>query len=226
MDIIMNYIEKGTGFPLIMIHGNEDRCEYFEHQIKHFSGRYRCLALDSRAHGKTPRGTKSLTIRQMAQDVVDWMDEMDIEQADFIGFSDGGNIMLILAMTHPERIRKMVVDGANLDLSGVADGAVKWVNDEYNAALAKADSDPAMKIKAEIIGLMVHDPNINADDLTKINVPTLVMAGTEDLILAEHTELIASKIPGAELCFIDGDHFCAAGNPKAFNAAVEKFLIQ
>lgn len=224
MDIKMNYIEAGSGNPLIMIHGNEDKCEYFENQIEFFKDQYRCIAPDSRGHGKTPRGTEPLTIRQMAKDVTDFMDELGIEKADFIGFSDGGNIMLILAMTAPERIGKMVVDGANLELNGADPGAVEWVMGEYNEALAKADSDPAMKLKAEIIGLMVNDPNIDPEDLTKINVPTLVMAGTEDLIMKEHTELIASKIPGAKLAFVEGDHFCAAGNPEQFNKIVAEFL--
>jgi len=127
-------------------------------------------------------------------------------------------------MTHPERIGKMVVGGANLDLGGVAQWAVDWVMGEYNAAAEKADEDPAAKLKMEVFGLMVNDPNIDPEDLTKINVPTLVMAGEEDLILKEHTELIASKIPGAQLAFCPGDHFCARENPEAFNAIVGPFL--
>lgn len=225
MDIKMNYIEKGTGAPLIMIHGNEDTCHYFEKQMDYFAGKgYHCIAPDSRAHGETPRGEKPLTIRQMAQDILDFMDEQGIKMADFIGFSDGGNIMLILGMTHPERIGKMVVDGANLYLEGAAPDAVDWVMGEYNEAAAKADSDPAAKLKMEIVGLMVNDPNIDPEDLAKVKVPTLVMAGTEDLILKEHTELIASKIPDAELAFVAGSHFCAAENPDEFNAVVDAFL--
>lgn len=226
MDIKLNYIEKGSGKPLIMIHGNEESCVYFKGQMDYFADRgYRCIAPDSRAHGDTPRGTAPLTIRQMTDDILAFMDELGIEKADFIGFSDGGNIMLIMALKCPERIGKMVVDGANLDLSGAADWAIDWVMGEYNAAKEKADSDPAAKLKMEIIGLMVNDPNIDPEDLTKIDVPTLVMAGEEDLILKEHTELIASRIPGAQLAFCKGDHFCARENPDEFNAIVGPFLL-
>lgn len=226
MDIKLNYIEKGEGKPLIMIHGNEESCVYFKGQFDYFADKgFRCIAPDSRAHGDTPRGTAPLTIRQMTDDIIGFMDELGIEKADFIGFSDGGNIMLIMAMKYPERIGKMVVDGANLDLSGAAPWAIDWVMGEYNTAAEKADEDPAAKLKMEIIGLMVNDPDIDPEELTKINVPTLVMAGEEDLILKEHTELIASKIPGAELAFCAGDHFCARENPDAFNAIVGPFLI-
>lgn len=225
MDIRLNYIEKGEGKPLIMIHGNEESSDYFEHQISYFADKgFHCIAPDSRAHGKTPRGTAPLTIRQMTDDIIAFMDELGIEKADFIGFSDGGNIMLIMAMKYPERIDRMVVDGANLTLDGVEKNAVDWVNCIYNEASAKADHDPASRLKMEIYGLMVNDPNIEPAELDVIDTPTLVMAGTEDLILREHTELIASHIRGAELAFIEGDHFCASKNPDAFNARVAEFL--
>lgn len=225
MDIKLNYVEMGEGKPLIMIHGNEESCEYFKGQMPFFAEKgYHCIAPDSRAHGKTPRGTAPMTIRQMTDDIIAFMDELGIEKADFIGFSDGGNIMLIMAMKYPERIDRMVVDGANLSLDGAADWAIEWVNGEYNEAMTKADSDPAAKLKMEIIGLMVNDPNIKPEELDVIDKQTLVMAGTEDLILKEHTELIASHIKGAELAFIEGDHFCARENPDAFNARVAEFL--
>ncbi len=226
MDIKLNYIEKGEGKPLIMIHGNEESCVYFKAQMEYFADRgFRCIAPDSRAHGDTPRGTAPLTIRQMTDDIIGFMDELGIKKADFIGFSDGGNIMLIMAMKYPERINRMIVDGANLTLDGAAPWAIEWVMSEYNAAKEKADTDPEAKLKMEIFGLMANDPNIDPEDLKKITVPTLVMAGTEDLILKEHTELIASKIPGAQLAFCEGDHFCARENPDAFNVIAGVFLV-
>lgn len=226
MDIKMNYIEKGAGKPLIMIHGNEESCAYFAGQFDYFADKgFRCIAPDSRAHGDTPRGTAPLTIRQMTDDIIGFMDELGIDKADFIGFSDGGNIMLIMAMKYPERIGRMIVDGANLSLDGVAQGAIDWVMSEYNGTAELADKDPAAKLRMEILGLMVNDPNIDPEDLTRISVPTLVMAGEEDLILKEHTELIASKIPGAQLAFCEGDHFCAREKPKAFNKIAGAFLL-
>lgn len=226
MDIKLNYIEKGKGKPLIMIHGNEESCVYFKGQFEYFADKgFRCIAPDSRAHGDTPRGTAPLTIRQMTDDIMNFMDELGIGKADFIGFSDGGNIMLIMAMNHPERIGRMVIDGANLSLDGAADWAIDWVMGEYNNAKEKADEDPEAKLKMEIMGLMVNDPDIDPEELTKIDVPTLVMAGEEDLILKEHTELIASKIPGAQLAFCKGDHFCAREFPDEFNAIAGPFLV-
>mgnify|MGYP002264834782 CR=1 FL=1 len=54
MDIEHFYIEKGRGFPLILLHGNGESCEYFSRQISYFKENYRVIAVDTRGHGKSP----------------------------------------------------------------------------------------------------------------------------------------------------------------------------
>lgn len=62
MDIRLYYREKGSGEPLILLHGNGEDGSYFESQIEHLSGKYRVIALDTRGHGRSPRGTAPFTI--------------------------------------------------------------------------------------------------------------------------------------------------------------------
>jgi pimeloyl-ACP methyl ester carboxylesterase len=57
-------------------------------------------------------------------------------------------------------------------------------------------------------------------------VPTLIIAGSRDMIKEKHTKLIASSISGAELVIIPGTHFIANKNPYEFNSAVDKFLYR
>lgn len=76
----------------------------------------------------------------------------------------------------------------------------------------------------EILGLMVNEPNIKPEALRTIQAPTLVIAGTKDMIKQSHTEMIAENIPNAKLSIIPGDHFIANKNPDAFNKEVEAFL--
>ena len=52
MDIYLNYIETGYGFPLILLHGNGESLEYFSHQVEYFSKRYCVIAVDTRGHGR------------------------------------------------------------------------------------------------------------------------------------------------------------------------------
>ena len=100
MGIKNYYIESGKGFPLILLHGNGENHEYFEHQIACFSKTRRVLALDTRGHGRTPRGSAPFTIGQFAEDLKSFMEEQGIEQADILGFSDGGNIAMVFAMKY------------------------------------------------------------------------------------------------------------------------------
>lgn len=119
MDVKLYYREAGKGFPLILLHGNGENSGYFEHQIDYFQNKYRVIAPDTRGHGKSPRGEKPFTIRQFAEDLHDFMEEQEIEKAHILGFSDGGNTALIFALKYPRRVGRLILNGANLDASGV-----------------------------------------------------------------------------------------------------------
>lgn len=69
MDIQLNYQEAGTGTPFLLLHGNGEDHTYFRHQIEYFRTRYRVIALDTRGHGKSPRGTAPFTIEQFSRDL-------------------------------------------------------------------------------------------------------------------------------------------------------------
>lgn len=75
-----------------------------------------------------------------------------------------------------------------------------------------------------MLGLMVNDPNIESEELSKITVPTLVISGTKDMIKKSHTKEIAKVLPNAKLAIIEGSHFIASENPKVFNRVVEQWL--
>jgi len=225
MDIRHFYIEQGTGFPLILLHGNGEDVHYFEHQMAPFAQHFRVIAVDTRGHGKTPRGEAPFTIRQFAEDLLAFMDRLSIEKAHILGFSDGGNIAMVFAMRHPERVEKLILDGANLDASGVKKSIQIPIEIGYRIAKLFARKKPEARRKAELLGLMVHDPNVKPEELAAIQCPTLVLAGDNDMIKESHTHLIARSIPGAELAIIQGNHFVANQNPEAFNEAVLRFLL-
>ena len=54
MDIALNYIETGEGFPQVLLHGNGEDHTYFKRQMEPFSQKYRVIALDTRGHGESP----------------------------------------------------------------------------------------------------------------------------------------------------------------------------
>ena len=222
------YLEYPSPHPhaqtLILLHGNGEDGSYFERQMDAFASRFRVIALDTRGHGRSPRGEAPFTIRQFADDLLAFMDGQGIERAHLLGFSDGGNIALAFALAHPERVGKLVLNGANLDGGGVKPSVQLPIVAGYGAASLFARWSVRAHRKAEMLSLMVNDPNIAPEELAELRVPTLVVAGTRDMIKEEHTRLIARNIPGARLAFVEGDHFVAAGNPEEFNKVVRRFL--
>lgn len=226
MEIIHYYNEKGTGFPLILLHGNGEDCSYFARQMEPFSEHFHVIALDTRGHGRTPRGDAPFTIRQFADDLLTFMDQHHIEKAHILGFSDGGNIAMVFALAHPERVEKLILNGANLDASGVKRKIQIPIEIGYRIAKFFAKKSPKAKKNAEMLGLMVNDPNVKPEELSRIQSHTLVIAGDNDMIKDKHTRLIAKSIPHAELCIIQGNHFIANKNPDAFNEAVIHFLLK
>lgn len=226
MDIELHCEETGDGEPLVLLHGNGEDGTYFAHQIAHFSQRFRVLALDTRGHGKSPRGEAPFTIRQFARDLLAFLDARGIERAHLLGFSDGGNIALVFALAHPERVGKLVLNGANLNARGVKRSVQVPIELGYRMARLFAGLSAKARTNAEMLGLMVNDPNVAPEELAALTAPTLVIAGENDMIREDHTRLIAERIPNARLAFVPGDHFVAAKNPAAFNREVERFLLE
>ncbi len=224
MDIAHHYIEKGSGEPLVLLHGNGENCEYFAGQIDAFARDYHVYAPDTRGHGKTPRGTAPFTIRQFADDLLAFLDARGIDRAHLLGFSDGANTAVIFALRHPERVKTLILNGANLDPRGVKPSVQLPIELGYRFAKLFARKREEARLHAEMLGLMVNDPDLQAGELAGIQAPTLVLAGTRDMIREKHTRLIAAGIPCAKLVILEGDHFVANKRPEPFNKAVLDFL--
>ena len=224
MDIRHYYVEKGRGEPLVLLHGNGESSEYFTGQIDVFSAQYHVYALDTRGHGKTPRGEGRFTLSRFADDLLAFLDAHGIQKTHLLGFSDGGNIALLFAMAHPERVGKLILNGANLDPSGVSRLFQAPIELGFKIASRFAGKSESAKHNAEMLGLMVNEPHIPPAALSGIRSPTLVIAGTRDLIRAGHIRLIADSIPDAKLVFLRGDHFVARKNAPEFNRTVLDFL--
>lgn len=224
MDIKLHYEESGSGKALILLHGNGGKHEYFVHQIEYFKDKYRVIAVDTRGHGQSPRGGAPFTIGQFADDLYAFMDQLGIEKANILGFSDGGNVAMNFALKYPERVEKLILNGANLKPSGVKASVQIPIVVGYKFASLFAKKSEDAKKNAEMLGLMVNDPNVEPEELSKLTMETLMIAGTNDMIKEKHTKLIAASLPKGRLKLIPGDHFVANKNPEEFNRALEAFL--
>lgn len=224
MNISLYYQEKGNKEPFILLHGNGEDSSYFKHQIDYFSDRYRVIAIDTRGHGKSPRGTKPFTIEQFSHDLYDFMISHKISNAVILGFSDGANIAMKFAMKYPDKVKALILNGGNLNPKGVKRTTQIPIELGYRIARGFALKSSGAKKSAEMLGLMVNEPNIERTELSRITAPTLVICGRNDMIKESHTKEIAENIPGAKLSIMKGSHFIANKRYLAFNKEVESFL--
>ena len=224
MDINLYYQEKGNKEPFILLHGNGENGSYFRNQIDYFSDRYRVIALDTRGHGKSPRGTKPFTIEQFSCDLYEFMVSLELSNAVILGFSDGANIAMKFAIKYPDKVKALILNGGNLNPKGVKRSTQIPIEIGYKIAGRFASKSTDAKKNAEMLGLMVNEPNIEPTELSKITAPTLVICGSSDMIKESHTKEIAENIPNARLSIIKGNHFIANKRYAAFNKEVEDFL--
>lgn len=224
MSFSLNFTEKGYGAPLILLHGNGESSGYFVNQIDRFANEYRVIAVDTRGHGASPRGNKPFTLETFADDLKNLLDSLNIEKANILGFSDGGNIAVIFALKYPERVASLVLNGANLFPSGLKSSFLIPVKVLFVVFSLLSHFSRRAKRRSELLYLMAKQPNIQPERLSGIKCPVLVIAGTQDVIKEKHTKLIAASLPDSSLCFLKGGHSIAKTNSVEFNSAVEKFL--
>lgn len=224
MNIENYYKEKGKGYPLILLHGNGENHRYFIHQIRYFSKYYRTIAIDTRGHGKSPWGNQELSIDLFAEDLFFFCKKHNIPKVNIIGFSDGGNIGLTFAIKHPEMVNKLVLNGANLFEKGIKERPQRRIRKAYLKA-KYIDNEQSQK-RAEILKLMINSPNINPDSIAKLDISTLIIVGSDDVVKKEHSQMIHRKIKKSELVFIEGDHFIAYKKYVQFNKKVHEFLLK
>lgn len=218
----------GSGQPLLIIHGNSGSMRDFIKQIPYFSKKYKVIVADSRAQGKSyDMKNDSLTYEMMADDYAALLDSMKIDSAYVIGWSDGGNNGLLLAMRHPEKVKKLAITGANLrpDTTAVFPEVWDLVKPSYNELKAKTNRNMMENAGFKMLRLLCEQPNIPVTDLSKVVCPTLVIGGDHDVIKESHTLEIYQHIPRAYLWILpNSGHSTPIVFADEFNSKVDAFF--
>ncbi len=217
----------GKGQPLLFIHGNGASISSFTKQIPYFAKSYKVIVADSRAQGKSADPGDSISYEMMADDYAALLDAMKIDSVYVVGWSDGGNNGLLLAIRHPEKVKKLAITGANLrpDTTAVPQGVWDLVLPQYEALKNKVDKNDLEKGGYKLLKLLVENPHISHADLQKINCPVLVIGGDHDVIKAEHTMEIFNNIPKSFLWILpNSGHSTPLVYDKEFNTKVDAFL--
>lgn len=111
----LHYHSSGQGRPLVILHGLFGTLENWGSQVKTLSVHYQVIAVDLRNHGRSPH-TATISYPEMAQDIIDLLDQLGLQQVDLLGHSMGGKVAMQLALNHPQRVNRLIV----VDIAPVA----------------------------------------------------------------------------------------------------------
>jgi pimeloyl-ACP methyl ester carboxylesterase len=217
----------GSGAPLLMIHGNNGSINAFSNNIPELTKHFRVIVADSRSQGKSLDPDHPLTFEMMADDFADLLDAMHIDSAYVVGWSDGGINSLLLAIRHPDKVKKLVSTGANLwpDADAFRPGLWDQWNADFKANPNREPSSDKEKNDRKLFMLDWQQPHISLAELHKIQCPCLIICGDHDLISISHTTLIYQNIPHANLWVVpNSGHATLVEHADEFNSKCEEFF--
>lgn len=224
--INLYYETYGEGEPLLVIHGNGGSINDFIYQIPFFAKSYKVILADSRARGKSIDKGDSLSYELITDDLNALLDTLHLKNCNVIGWSDGGINGLLLALRHPDKVKKLAITGANLwpEATAVDPFIYKWARNYYDS-LKRLPTTPNIKESIKLTRLLAFEPHIDIKQLKNIKCPTLVIGGDHDVILPQHTLLIAQSIPNSYLWILpNSGHSTPIFYREIFNTEVDNFF--
>ena len=237
----MYYEVHGKGRPVVLLHGGMNTIQTsFAKQIPVLAQNHRVIAIEQMAHGHTKDVPgRKLSYEGMAEDTAAFLEQLGIRNADVVGWSDGGQLALRLAFTHPQLVRRVFVSGVGL---GASPEIVKELGAEKDFPKLAASMFPegfeAYKrvspdgpnhwvIYAAKGWAMWRGPTwgFTESELGKINLPVLIVAGDQDVVPIAETTRIFRAIPKAKLYILPGTgHTTFQDRPAWLNPVLLDFL--
>ena len=228
----MWYDERGTGDgpALVLLHGGMCTADTWAMQAEPFSERRRVLLPEQRGHGHTA-DPGELSYELMAADTIGFLEAVAGGPADLVGWSDGGNIGLLVALQRPDLVRKVVTIGSNFHHDGVLpsfveelDAGSEMLRAAYEAV--SPDGPEHWPVVIEKLNAMWRSgPTLTVEDLAGIEAPVLVLVGDDDAIDYAHTIALFEAVPNGQLAVIPGtSHLVPMEKPALVNQLVLDFL--
>lgn len=231
--IQMYYAVFGTGDPILLIHGGLGHADIWASQVATMSKTHKVIVADSRGHGRSTRTEQPYGYDLMASDYLALLDYLKIDKTALVGWSDGGIIGIDIALHHPERLTRLFAQAANVTTDGVDPGVM--TNKTFAAYIERSGRDYKKMSKtpdqydafvSQISHMWESKPAWTKEQLAKITTPTAIVAGDHDeAIKREHTEYMASVIPGAKLIILpNASHFAMLQAPDEYSQAALDFI--
>lgn len=217
---------------VLFLHGGLSSCDDLLATVGPTLGEhFRIVAFDRRGHGRTADTERPFHYADMASETVDVLRTVVGGPAHLVGFSDGGNIALLVALDHRDLVGKIVPIGANFHFDGLmplpfeaGSAEAEMLADAY-AKRSPDGRDHFAVVLEKSLAMFSTEPTLTADDLRRITCPALVIAGDDDAIKLDHTCALFEALPAGELAIVPGaSHLLPIEKPALVASLVLEFL--
>lgn len=215
-DLEMFYEKMGVGETVIFLHSGYSRgILAFASQILDFQRKYTCYFPDFRGHGRTRSESLAWSTPQIADDILEFMDQLHISQAHLIGYSLGANVGLYIAVNKPERVATLTTIGTGgfCDPTGVEEFEPEWLiqtrqQDFINQMIERHEEahkgNWQQFMRQSAIDWRLY-PQLTKDQLSSISCPALFITGEHDKFAGEERiKLLSSLVKGSRYLIVSG----------------------
>lgn len=233
------YEEYGHGTPLLVIHGGLSSIASVAEVIPELSKKFRVIAVDCPGQGRSEQAP-SLSYQLMADYFSKMIDQLKLDSVYVFGYSDGGNVALLMAADRPDRVKKAAAFAAASHTSGyypeigaslaqltpeAAEKNYKWWLDAH--LMITPQKDKWKKFIGDFREMCATPVIVPDDKLKKISTRVLIVQGDNDIVKPEHSLKLYQSIKGSQLCIIPAaSHFVLYERPELLNLIVSDFFMK
>ncbi|MET1000976.1 MAG: alpha/beta hydrolase [Acidimicrobiia bacterium] len=226
--------DTGTGTPVLVLHGGFSNSDGLVEVFAPLAADYRVIAFDRRGHGRTADTDAPFHYADMTTETAGVLAHAGGEAAHIVGYSDGGIIALLLALARPDLVRSLVLIGTNYHYDGVVPGTFEDFGHDSDsfaflqpgyAERSPDGGDHFAVVVAKGVAMLTTEPTLTTDDLARIPMPALVMAGDDDMVEPAHTQSLYESLPNGQLAVVPGaSHVVPYEKPALVAQLVAEFL--
>ncbi|HVK83414.1 MAG TPA: alpha/beta fold hydrolase [Kofleriaceae bacterium] len=193
------YEVHGKGEPLLLLHGGLGSIDMFRPLLPALTAHRQIIAVDLHGHGRTPLGTRKISLTDQGDDMAALIEQLGYRQVDALGYSFGGGVAFRLAVQHPDKVRRLVLASAGFAQDGfypemlpqqaAVSGALADMMKEtpmYTSYAAVAPNPAEFPALLDRMGELMRSPYDYREDVKKLTMPVMLVFGDSDMYRPEH----------------------------------------
>ena len=225
---------RGSGeHTVVLLHGGLGYSDQLLDSIgTHLEHDFRMVAFDRRGHGYTADTEEPLHYDDMAAHTIGVLERLEASgRPHLVGWSDGGIVAMLVALRRPDLVDRLVLIGTNFHFEGILapemsdDALTEGPMFEGYAARSPDGADHFPVVVEKLMAIFATEPTLTTDELARLEHPTLVLVGDDDVVRIDHTVALYEALPAGRLCVVPGaSHAVVLEHPRLVAGIITDFL--